>query len=123
LDQGAADGRDRLLDQLRAVVDRHHADAGRQAPLHCPQLLYRRRDHLVRVFAVPGDDDTGNDVTAAVEIGGAATLVRTERDGGDVLDPDRGASLAGGEHDVLEIGARRDVAVPAHHVFGAAEID
>ena len=62
---------------------------GGSAGLDLLELRLDALDHLQRVLALPHDDDAGDDVARAVQIGDAAPQVGAERDRADVAHADR----------------------------------
>ncbi len=123
LHQGGLQVADGPLDQVGAVVDRHDLDAGRQARLDLPDLGLDPVDDLQGVFSLAHDHDPGNHLPFPVQVGDPPPDVRPQGHFTDVLDPDRGAGLAGRQDDVFEILQGPGVAPAADHVFGAAEFD
>ena len=122
-DEGRRDVVDRFLDQIGAVVDRHHLHAGRQSRLDLPKLRLDARNDVERILAVAHHDNAGDGFAVAVEVSRTSAQLGTEHDVADVFDADRRAALGGGERDVPEVGCRLRVAVAAHHVLGAAEFN
>ena len=78
---------------------------------------------MQRVLAFTHDDDAGDRVAHAIQVGDAAPDVRSERHVADVAHTDRHAAVASCEDDVADVRRRFRVAASAHHVFGAGHLD
>ena len=123
LDNGLLHGADGLVDQLRTVVDWNQLHARRKARLDLFDPGFHAADDVQSVGAVAHDDDAGDDVAVAVQVGDAAPQVRPHHHLAHVFDADLRAILRDAEGDVLEILDRAGVAAPANHVLGAAEFE
>ena len=122
LDQGRAQRLDRTHDEIGAIVDRLHADPLGQAAGQLHDLVLDPCDHRQRVLAVARDDDPGDHIALAVEIGNAAALVRYEFDPGNIADQHRCAAF-GAQHQALDVLDATQVATSAHHVLGLGHFD
>ena len=78
LDERLRDVVDGAADELGAVVDRDDRDAGRQAGLDLLDPLLDAVDDVEGVLALAHDDDAGDHLAGAVEIGDAAPQVRPQ---------------------------------------------
>ena len=113
---------DGLLDQGRAVVDRHDLHAVRQCRLHLGNPRLDPLDHAQRVLAVTHHHHAADREPLAVEFGGAALHRRAELNLGHVRDPHRLAALAGAQHDVFQVLLRAHVAAAAHELLVAGDL-
>ena len=122
LEQRAAQGLDGAVDQLGAVVDRHHLHAlgQRRRDLRQPRLDVG--DDVERVGAEALQGDAAGHLAFAVELGDAAPLVGPKLDAGDVLEQHRRAAV-GLDDDAFEVGDALDVAAAAHHELVLGELD
>ena len=118
LEQLLAEGGDRVLDQDRPVIDRHHLHPRGQPGLEFVEPRLDPSDDLVDVHARAHDDDAADHLSLAVQLGEAPADLRPELDGGDVLDGDRGAGGIHPERDAAHVVETPDVALPAHHELG-----
>ncbi len=73
---GVGDG---AADEIRAVVDGDDLHARRQAGADLLEFGLDAIDDLEGVFAAAHDDDAGDDVAVAIEVGDTAAEVRAER--------------------------------------------
>ena len=93
-------------DQLAAVVGGDDLHAGRQAGLHLLQLGLHALDDAQRILALPHDDDAGDHLAPAIQIGDAAADIGAERHAADVAHQDGHAGRAGGERERFQVGRR-----------------
>ena len=119
--QRSAERVDRAGNQRRAVVRRDDLDAGRQGDLREAPL--DAGDHVERVGPEPHDDHAAHRFPLAVEVDEPAAQLGPEVYPGDVAETDRRAGAVGAHGHAAEIVDRLDVAAPAHHVLGAAELE
>ena len=112
---------DGAVDEARAVVRGHDADAGRQTGLQLLDLVFDAQGDGERVFTVPHHDDAPGDLVAVLFVDAAAEL-RAELDGGDVLDVD-GDAVVFLDDDVLDVADALDPADAADEVFGVILLD
>ena len=122
LEQRPAQGLDGAIDELGAVVDRHHLDALRQRGRNLRQPRLDVGDDVERVGAEALQGDAAGDFPLAVEFGDAAPLVGAKLDTGDVLEQHRRAAVDL-DDDAFEIGDVLDVAAAAHHELVLGEFD
>ena len=80
--------RDRLLDELRAIVGRDDLDALGEARLDLAEPLLDGLDHRQRVLAVAHDHDAAGRLALAVELREAAADVGADAHLRDVPDAD-----------------------------------
>ena len=122
LEQRPAQGLDGAIDELRAVVDRHHLDALGQRGSNLGQPRLDVADDVEGVGAEALQGDAARDFPFAVEFGDAAPFVRTKLDAGDVLEEHRRAAVDL-DDDAFEIADVLDVAAAAHHELVLGELD
>ena len=123
LDQRPAEGVDRAPDQLGAVVNRDDRHAGGSPPsiarsFSLTRAITSNAFSPCRMMTIPETASPRPSRSAAPrrKSGPIATSATSLTRIGVPLFGRR-------QHDVLEIGARAEVAVAAHHVLGAAEFD
>src|ERR1043166_1207251 len=116
LDQLATKGRDRVPDQLAAIVGGNDLHAGRQGAFDFFQLFFNAVDDGKRVFAVTHDDDSADSLAFAIEFRDAAPNVAPEMHRTDILHVNRRA-VRDFQGDVFDVCDAFDVAAPAHEVF------
>ena len=121
LDDRLLHSADRLVDQLRTVVDGNELHPRRKPRLDLFDLGLHPVDYVQSVRAVAHDDDTGDDVARAIQIGDAAPQVGPHRHLANVLDADLRTVVGDAQRDVLEILERARVTAAANHVLRAAE--
>ena len=114
---------DRPFDQLRPVVGRDDLDPVRERGRDGLQAFLDSLDDVHRVLAVAHHDDSGRDLTLAVELRDAPPDLGTELDLRHVPEADGCSLLVGLDDDLLEIRDRPDVAAGPDHVLGAAPLD
>ena len=110
------------MDEIGAVVDGNHADAGRQSRGDLLQLGLDAIDEVHDVRALPHDDNSGDGFPLPVEIGHAAAHFRADGHAADILHADclRGSAAC---HDRLfQVTRVLQVTVAADHELGAAEL-
>ena len=114
LEQRAAQGVDGAIDQLGAVVDRHHLHAlgQRRGDLGQPRLDVG--DDVEGVGAEALQGNAAGHFAFAVEFGDAAPFVWTELDARNILEQHRRAAVDL-DDDAFEVGDALDVAAAAHH--------
>ena len=116
---------DRAQDQLGAVVGGDHLDARRAAPGSISlSLAFTRSMTSQRVLALAHDDDAGDDVARAVQVGdrrgacrGRASTVPTSRTRTGTPSSLRASTIS----PMSAVDLR--VAAAAHHVLGAGHLD
>ena len=124
LDQLVAQGVDRALDELRAVVGDVDLHALGQAVLELGEPLLDPVDHLEGVLAEAQQHDAGDDLALAVHVDEAATHLGAQLDARDLAQQDRCVALRiDGDGDGLEIVERLDVALAANHELGLRHLD
>ena len=122
LEQRAAQGLDGAIDQLGAVVDRHHLDALGQGGSDLRQSRLDVGDDVERVGAEALQGNAAGDFAFAVEFGDAAPFVGPKLDAGNVLQQHRRAAVDL-DHDAFEVGDVLDVASAAHHELVLGKLD
>ena len=93
LEQRAAQRLDGAVDQLGAVVDRHHLDALGQRGSDLRQPRLDVGDDVERVGAEALQGDAAGDFAFAVELGDAASFVRAKLYARNVLEQHRRAAV------------------------------
>jgi len=78
-------------------------------------------DYIQSVGAVAHDDDTGDDVARAIQIGDAPPQVGPHRHLANVLNADLRTIVCDAERDILEILDRARVTAAANHVLRSAK--
>jgi hypothetical protein len=122
LDQLVGEVLDRAIDQLRAVINRHHLDAGRQAFLEIGELDLDRRDGFAGILARAQDHNAAGDLAFAVQLGDAAPHLRADLDRGDVTQTHGHTAGGGLERDRPEVVERLQIARGADHIFGLGHL-
>ena len=113
---------DGAVDELRAVVDRHHLDAFGQRRGNLLETLLDVVDDGERVGAGALQGDAARHLAFAVELGNAAPLVRADLDARNVLEQHGGAAVHL-DDDLLEVARAFEIAAATHHelVLGKLE--
>ncbi len=114
---------DGAKNQVGAVIDGNNLYTGGQSRLN---LLYFRLDplnHVEGILPLPHDNDPGNDLPFAIEIGNPPPDVRAEHHLPDVLDADRSAAITGHKDDILKILDGPSIASASDIVLGPAELN
>ncbi len=117
-DQLLAQIGDGAVDELGAVVGRHHLDACRQALLQFVELGLHRGDGLARILAGAENNHAARHLALAIELGDAATHLRSKLDGGDLAEGDRDTTRRGLQRDRSEVIEGFEVAAGADHILG-----
>ena len=122
LKEGRLERGDGAVNELRAVVDRHHLGAFGQRRGNLLEALLDVVDDGERVGAGALQGDAARDLAFAVELGDAAPLVRADLDARDVLEQHRRAAVHL-DDDLLEVARAFEIAAAAHHelVLGKLE--
>src|SRR5882762_6571610 len=107
---------DRVVDEVRSVIDRDDLDALRQGRRHIGEARLHIVDNVKRILTETLQRNAARDLALPVELGNASALIRTHFDPRYVLQQDRGA-LVDLQHDVREIGKAFDIATAAHDEF------
>ena len=110
-------------DQVGAVIDGDDLHAGRQPGLDLLDLGLDPLDDVQGVLPVAHDDDPGDHLPLAVQVGDPPRGCPVPGHLPDVLDADRSAGFAGRDGDVLEILDGLDVAPAPDGVLRPAELD
>ena len=121
LDQRRPQRADRLLDQVRAVVERHDRDARRQAWCNLRDARFDGIDDNLRVDAGPRDDDAADGFLCPLHERGDPEGV-ADLDVRHLLDVDRHAVRAA-DDDPLDVVDGRDQADAAHDQPGAVRLE
>jgi hypothetical protein len=77
------------VDELRAIIDRNHIDAGWQALLELCELVLDRRDCLARILARAQDHNAASDLALTVQFGNPAPHLGAGLDRGNVAQSHR----------------------------------
>ena len=112
---------DRLLDQFRAVVERHDRDARREAWRNLGDARFHRVDDLLRVDAGPRDDDATDGFLCPLHERGDPEGI-ADLDVRHLLDVDRNAVRAA-DDDPLDVVDRRDQPDAAHDQPGTVRLE
>src|SRR5829696_292207 len=122
LEQRGLEGRDGVVDELGAVVDRNDLGPCGQTRSKFGQPLLDVLDDVERVRSEALQGDAARDLAFAVELGHTSTLVGAELDTGDVAHQDRRAALRL-QHDVLDVGEAAQVPATPHHELELRHLD
>ena len=113
---------DRVVDQVRTVVDRDDLDAFWQRRRHVGKPRLHVVDDVERILSEALQGDAAGDLAFPVEFGYAPALVRTKLDPRHVLQQD-GRSLVDLEHDARQVGDAFDVSPAPHDEFEFRKFD
>ena len=121
LDQRRAQRADRLLDQVRAVVERHDRDARREARRNLRDARFHGVDDVLRVDAGSCDDDAADGFLRPFHERGDPERV-ADLDVRHLLDVDRDAVRAA-DDDPLDVVDGRDQPDASHDQPGAVRLE
>ena len=122
LEEGRLERGDGAVDELGAVVDRHHLGALGQRRGDLVEALLDVVDDGQRVGAVALQGNAARHLAFAVELGNAAPLVRADLDARDVLKQHRRAAVHF-DDDLLEVCGASEIAAAAHHELVLGQLE
>jgi hypothetical protein len=110
------------MDQLGAVIDRHHPGIAREAGADLRDLCLGGGDDVERVLAGALHGNPAHHLAVAVQLGNAASFIGPQLDPGHVAQQHRRAAV-GLQHDLLQVGGAAQIAAAAHHELGLRHLD
>src|SRR5262249_43245150 len=113
---------DRVVNQLRTVIDGLNAHAAGQVAGQVREALLYVIDDVERVDAEALQHNAARHLAFAIEFGQAAPFIRAKLDPRDILQKHRGSAVIL-EHDLLQIGNALEVSATAPDEFKFGELD
>src|SRR3981189_623675 len=121
LKDGLLHSTDRVVNQLRPVIDRNDLSSCKKAGLDLFDLGFHPVDDFQRIFAVAHDNDTRDDFARTVHFSKAATQVGAHHHLADIFHTDLRTTVADAQRDVFKILQRARVTPAANHILRAAK--
>src|SRR5882757_9142362 len=107
---------DRVVDEVRSVIDRNDLDALRQGRRHIGEARLHIVDNVKGVLTETLQRNAARDLTLPVELGNTSALIRSHFDPRYILQQDR-RTLVDLQDNIREIGKAFDVTASAHNEF------
>ncbi|GBC78534.1 hypothetical protein HRbin08_02030 [bacterium HR08] len=124
LDERPLQRRDGAQDQVRPIVGRDDLHPFGEGALDLGQARLHALDDLQRVLPIPHDHDAADGLPLSIQLGDAATNVRSQSDRAQMFHQDGRPRLRIDPHDdVLDVLEGSDVTATAHHVLPPGELD
>ena len=111
----------RVVNELRPVIDRNDLHACRKSGLYLFDLGFNPVDHIKRVLAVPHDHNPGYDFARTIQVGEAAPQVGPHHHLADVFYTDLRPGITHVQWNVFKILKRARVTPAPHHVLRPAK--